>query len=102
VQEQRRPVASSTYAHRPSSRSNTARLTAAGTWRERAEVSVSSTVFFGLSVVPKRWLSSLPSKSVTASPTTSARSQSGFFSRSRAWARSSLSRSSALAVNRTE
>jgi hypothetical protein len=62
-------------------------------------VSLVSTVFLGESVVPNRRASILSSFSVTAASMTAARSPSGTDDRIRALSLSSLSRSSAEAVN---
>ena len=92
---QRRPCPF-TKVHRPQSRFRTTRLTAAGMYRDDADVSVSSRVFRGALVSANRLASSLSSFSVTAASMTAARS-----SCTSAWRRSSLSRSSALAVKVT-
>jgi hypothetical protein len=83
------------------SRSRTARLTAAGTWREATAVSVSASVLRGAMVLPKRARFGRSSVSVTARSTTAPRSPSGTSERRSAASRSSLSRSAALAVNWT-
>ncbi len=98
--EQRRPC-SSTKRQRSPSRSRTARRTAAGMWREAADVFVPASVLRGTTVLPKRRASSRSSFSVTARSMTAARSPSGTSVRRSAVSRSSLSRSSALAVNWT-
>ena len=70
-------------------------------WREEGEVSVSARPFLGALTLATCLASSLSSFSVTAASTIAARSPSGTEARIRAWSRSSLSRSPALAVNWT-
>ena len=68
-------------------------------WREDGEVSVSGRPLLGVLVLAKRLASSRSSFSVTACSMIAARSPSGTPERISARSRSSLSWSSALAVN---
>ena len=70
-------------------------------YRDDGEVSVSSTLFLAAFAFAKRFASSLSSFSVTASSMIVARSPSGTDERMRSRSRTSLSQSSALAVNWT-
>jgi hypothetical protein len=68
-------------------------------WRDAGEVSVSESVLRGAAVLANRLASSRSSFSVTAHSMSAARSPLGTWERMRAASLSSLSRSSALAVN---
>ena len=95
------PTFVSTKPQRAPSRSRTARRTAAGMWREAGAVLVSESSLRGALVFAKRRASSRASVWLTAWSTTAARSPSGTWERKSARSRSSLSWSSALAVNWT-
>jgi hypothetical protein len=68
-------------------------------WRDEGDVSVSPRLFLGVFVLAKRFDSKRSSFSVTASSMIAARSPSGTVERIRLRSLSSLSCSSALAVN---